>query len=149
MKTALAALLVLVALVIAFLWAQPNGGPSETRISGDAAKRAADVSAMPANRAGPARWDASGRFRCSVDSPTFARTCGFRLVRNRTDASVHIWVRNLAKDKAEYRILQYANETFASNDDSKVSWERKGEQWWVNVDGKEFYMIPDGVLRAE
>jgi hypothetical protein len=148
-KTWIVASVILLALIALALWAQSNGDPSEIRISDDAAKRVAGGTAMPASHAGPAKWDASGRFACSVDSATFARTCGFRLVRNEDGKSVDIWVRNLAKNKAEYRVFHYVDETFTSNEDSEVTWQRRGDKWSLSVDGKEFYLIPDALIRAD
>jgi hypothetical protein len=145
----IAGLVALLALMTSSVWAQPNSDSLDTGTPADAAKAATGAGAMPADNRGPEKWDASGRVKCSVDSATFSRTCGFRVVRNRNEKSVTIWIRNLAKNKADYRVLRYADETFTSNDDSKVTWQRKGDNWLVRVDSKEFYRIPDRLTRAD
>lgn len=104
---------------------------------------------MPVGNAGPEHWDAAGRVKCSVGSETFARTCGFRLVRNRSDKSVDLWVRNLVRGKATYRFFRYAGETFTTNDGAKAAWQRRGNKWSVNIDGIEFYLVPDTLLQGD
>lgn len=96
--------------------------------------------------AGPEKWDAAGRVPCSVDRDTFERTCGYRALRNPEEKKADLWIRNLAKGKAEYRVLHYADGTFTGNDDSKISAQREDAGWAVGVDGKEFYFIPDRLL---
>jgi len=147
-KTTIAAAAVLLALIVIAVWLRQDHDQPATQIPENTEKEAVNESGVPTNNAGPAKWDAAGRFRCSLDKPTFTRTCGFRLVHHKDDKSVDIWIRNLAKDKAEYRVFHYANETFATNDDSKVTWQRKDNNWWVSVNAKEFYAIPYASLRA-
>lgn len=123
-------------------------GTDSPGIEGAAVPTAARSPVAPANKAGPAKWDAAGRVKCSIGNETFTRTCGFRLVRNQPEEAADIWIRNLAKNKAEYRFLHYANETFASDDGSKVTWTRKAKGWSVQVDGKEFYLVPDRLIHG-
>lgn len=141
MRTSIAGLTALLVFVASPLSAQPS-------VSDQAAKPEAARAATPVSNAGPAKWDAAGRVNCSVDRDTFARTCGFRLVRNRPEKSADIWIRNLAKNKSEYRVLHFANEAFTSNDNSKVAWERRDDKWRVSVDGKEFYLISDALIQG-
>jgi len=128
------------------LLAQPLAAQTETIAV--ATKSPASRTPVSASNAGPEKWDAAGRVRCSVDRDTFDRTCGYRAVRNLADKSADIWIRNLAHGKADYRFLRYANDSFTTNDDSQVVWGRKKDKWWVKVDGKEFYLIPDALIHG-
>lgn len=121
----------------------------ESGIGAEAATVTGAVPPLPTGSAGPEKWDASGRVKCSVDRPSFDRTCGFRLVRHRRDKITDIWIRNLARAKASYRILRYANQTFTAADDSSVTAQLRGHLWQVTVGGKEFYLIPEALMAAD
>jgi hypothetical protein len=136
----------LLILVAAPSSSQANSGTLDTGTAVGVAKPT--PRRVAASNAGPAKWDAAGRVKCSVDSDTLGRTCGFRIVRNQPEAAVDIWIRNLAKGKAEYRFFRYTNQSFIGNDDSAVAWKRKGDNWSVSVDEKEFYLIPDSLLHG-
>jgi len=34
------------------------------------------------------------------------------------------------------------------NDRSKLAWQRKDDNWWVSVDGKERYFIADALIHG-
>lgn len=110
-------------------------------ISGDAKKAIA-------GNAGPAKWDASGSVKCSAGAPGLERECGFRVVRNLPKQSAGVWIANIAKGESEYRFLHYADKQFTTSDSAKLAWQRKDDNWWISVDGKEFYLIPDALIHG-
>jgi len=104
--------------------------------------------ATAATNAGPAKWDASGKVKCSLGSDKFDKQCGFRVVRDLPTQAADIWIGNVANGESDYRFLRYANRAFTSNDSSKLAWQRKDDNWWVSVNGKEFYFIPDALIHG-
>jgi len=109
---------------------------------------AKQASAAAAGNAGPSKWDASGSVKCSAGSATLDKQCGFRVVRDLPKKAADIWVANIAKGEAEYRFFHYADKVFTTNDSAKLSWQRQDDNWWVGVDGKEFYLIPDALIHG-
>jgi hypothetical protein len=118
-------------------------------VSGGARPSGASAgAAAAATNAGPAKWDASGMVRCSAGSDKFDRQCGFRVVRDLPKQAADIWVGNVANGESDYRFLHYADKVFTTNDSSKLAWQRKDDNWWVSVNGKEFYFIPDALIHG-
>ena len=101
-----------------------------------------------ATHAGPAKWDASGSVKCSAGSDTFDQMCGFRVVRDLPKKAADIWIGNAANGQSDYRYLHYADKVFTTNDKSKLAWQRKDDNWWVSVNGREFYFIPDALIHG-
>jgi hypothetical protein len=50
--------------------------------------------------------------------------------------------------ESDYRFLHYANRAFTTNDSSKLAWQRKDDNWWISVNGREFYFIPDALIHG-
>ena len=120
-------------------------------VSGDANKSggaAPAAATAAAGNAGPAKWDASGNVKCSAGSDKFDKECGFRVVRDLPKKAADIWIANIANGQADYRYLHYADKVFTGNDKAKLAWQRKDDNWWVSVDGKEFYFIPDALIHG-
>lgn len=122
----------------------------EVAVVGDAKKPVASAAPAPAavTNAGPAKWDASGYVKCSAGSDKFDKQCGFRVVRDRPREAADIWIGNIANGEADYRHLRYENKSFRTNDSSKPSWQRRDDNWSVNVGGKEFYLVPDALIHG-
>jgi len=96
---------------------------------------------------GPTRYDASGSIKCSAGKPTLDRQCGFRVIREKGKARAEIWIASpIRSDKPVYRVLYFSEKMFTTRGPSDLSWQRQEDNWWVGVDGKEFYFIPDAAL---
>jgi hypothetical protein len=119
----------------------------DVAVSGDVKKSGA-ASAAVASNAGPPKGDASGSVKCSAGSDKFDKQCGFRVVRDLANKAADIWIGNVANGEADDRFLHYADKVFTTNDKSKLAWQRKDDNWWVSVDGKEFYFIPDALIHG-
>jgi hypothetical protein len=50
--------------------------------------------------------------------------------------------------ESDYRFLHYANRAFTTNESSKLAWQRKDDNWWISVNGREFYFIPDALIHG-
>ena len=119
-------------------------------VSGDVKKSnapAAGVSPVAGNT-GPAKWDASGNVKCSAGSDKFDQQCGFRVVRDLPKKAADIWIANVANNQADYRYLHYADKVFTGNDKAKLAWRRVDDNWWLSVDGREFYFVPDALIHG-
>ncbi len=86
----------------------------------------------------PARSDATGEVECSAGDATLDQWCEFRVVRNEFGAT--IWVVKPGTD-TDVRVLYFESDAWSSDDDSKLSGDRKDNDWLVKVDGKECYMV--------
>jgi len=119
----------------------------DVAVSGEAKKPNAATAATSGN-AGPSRWDASGSVKRSAASATLDKQCGFRVVRQRPAQAADIWIANIARAEAESRFLRYQNKvsSFTTNDQGRIAWQRQDYNWWVSVDGNEFYLIPDALI---
>ena len=96
---------------------------------------------------GPEKYDAYGEIKCSTDKPTLDQWCEFRVLRDLSKHSAEIWVGNIAfKDELHYRVLYFAAGKFTTNDNAKLAWPRQDDNWWVGVDGREFYFITDALI---
>jgi len=95
-------------------------------------------------QAGPVKFNASGNTRCSTGSSTLTLQCAFRVVR-KPGGSAEIWLDRPAA-KGQPRVLLFSQGEFTSKDNAKVSTRKEGDTWYVTVDGKEVYMIPDAMI---
>jgi len=96
---------------------------------------------------GPEKYDAYGEIKCSTDKPTLDQWCEFRVLRDLSKHSAEIWIGNIAfKDELHYRVLYFADGKFTTNDKAKLAWQRQDDNWWVSVDGREFYFITDALI---
>ncbi len=91
----------------------------------------------------PARFDATGEVECSAGGATLGQWCEFRVVRGSFGAT--LWVVKPGTD-TDVRVLYFESDAWSSDDDSKLSWDRKTDDWLVKVDGKEFYLVFDEVI---
>ena len=96
---------------------------------------------------GPVKYDAHGEIKCSADKPALDQWCEFRVLRDLSKHSAEIWITNITfKDEVHYRVLYFADDTFSTNDKAKLAWQRQDDNWRVDVDGREFYFIPDALI---
>jgi hypothetical protein len=93
----------------------------------------------------PRDTDASGHLPCSAGEPGFKRECPFRVRRNRYGATVWTFKPGSAKD---LRVLYFESDAFSTDDATKLDWNRRSDNWWVGAGGREFYLIPDAVIRG-
>jgi hypothetical protein len=57
-------------------------------------------------------------------------------------------LRPCAPAKAGYRFFHYSAKVFTTSDRSRLAWQRKDDNWWISVDGREFYFIPDALIHG-
>lgn len=94
----------------------------------------------------PAKFNATGDFRCSAGSAALDKQCTFRVVRKRGGDGTELWIVNPdAKSPVKYRMLRYAQKAFTTNDGAKATAVRQEDNWKVQVGG-EHYFIPDAAI---
>ena len=109
-----------------------------------------DITGRPASAARgttpPAKYDASGKIRCSEDKETFDRQCDFRVVRHFATRSAQIWIAYGPDGRT--RVLHYADRKFTTDDGARISAQRQNDTWRVSIGGREFYLIPDALIHG-
>lgn len=97
-----------------------------------------------AGHEGPAKFDSTGNTRCSTGSPNLNLQCAFRVAR-KPGGAAEIWLDRPAA-KGQTRVLLFSQGEFTSKDAAKVTTRKESDTWYVTVDGKEVYMIPDAMI---
>lgn len=97
-----------------------------------------------AGHGGPAKVDAKGDTRCSTGSSNLNLQCAFRVAR-KPGGSAEIWL-DRPGAKGQMRVLHFSRGEFTSPDKAKVTTRKDSDTWYVTVEGKEVYMIPDAMI---
>lgn len=109
-----------------------------------------DITSRPASAARgstpPAKYDASGKIRCSEDRETLDRQCDFRVVRHFATRSAQIWIAYGPDGRT--RVLHYADKKFTTDDGARISAQRQNDNWRLGIGGREFYLIPDALIHG-
>lgn len=98
----------------------------------------------PAGQAGPAKVDAKGDTRCSTGSSNLNLQCAFRVAR-KAGGSAEIWL-DRPGAKGQTRVLHFSKGEFTSTGNAKVTTRKESDTFYVTVDGKEVYMIPEAMI---
>jgi len=70
-------------------------------------------------------------------------------VRDLPRKAADIWIANIAfKSEERHRFFHYENNVFTTEDKAKLGWQRQDDNWWISVDGKEFYLVPDALIQG-
>lgn len=96
----------------------------------------------------PAKFNATGTFKCSAASEALNKECTFRVVRKRGGDGTELWIQNADPASAvKYRLLRYANKGFTTNGGAKATAIRKEDEgsWRVQVE-QEHYLIWDAAI---
>lgn len=91
----------------------------------------------------PASGDASGRIVCSGKKENIKSFCEFRVKRNPNGAT--IWMVKPGSLNT-LRALYFENDTFTTDDNSKIKQVRVDDNWKVYVGISELYIIPDALI---
>jgi hypothetical protein len=94
----------------------------------------------------PATHDASGQLRCINLQAQSNTWCDFRV--KRSPGAATIWVVRPENPQA-LRVLYFENKTFSTDDTSKMSWRREGDNFRITVGENEMYIIPDAALYGD
>ena len=98
----------------------------------------------PAGQPGPAKVDAKGDTRCSTGSSKLNLQCAFRVAR-KPGGRAEIWL-DRPGAHGQTRVLRFTKGEFTSPDKAKVTTRKDSDTFYVTVDGKEVYMIPEAMI---
>jgi hypothetical protein len=124
----------------------------DARSSGKTAQYTLDIdisdrpASAPTGSAPPAKYDASGKIRCSDGKDTLDRECDFRVVRNLSAKSAQIWIGHAPGGRT--RVLHFADRRFTTDDGGAVAARRQDDAWRLGIGNREFYLIPDAVIHG-
>ncbi|VXD14430.1 hypothetical protein [Planktothrix paucivesiculata] len=89
-------------------------------------------------------YDATGTVKCSANQAIFDKECEFGVLRGDSgSASVSV---NKATNKRQERILNFDKNGVTTPQDGKLTWEKIEGNWWIGIDNREFYLIPEIVI---
>lgn len=94
----------------------------------------------------PAKYDASGKIRCSEGRDSLDHECDFRVVRNLSAGSAQIWIGHAPGGRT--RVLHYADRRFTTDDGAAVAARRQSDNWRLSIGNREFYLIPDALVQG-
>jgi hypothetical protein len=133
---------------------EPKGmGTSEKLAVGAAAAIAAgliaskmggssDDQGSPTGKYTTADYDATTSFRCSMNKPTHDKSCPAGITRgSRGSATIHI-----TTPVGTERTLNFAHGDVTTPDRGRLDWGKQGDEWYIGIDDREFYIVPDAAV---
>jgi hypothetical protein len=96
-------------------------------------------------------YHATGKVPCSVGTdPKGSSQCSFGVIRlgpGRADVYLASPGFDVALHKDQLRVLKFhGNKVTSAKADEKVTFEKKGDEWSITVNGFQYYSIPDAVI---
>jgi hypothetical protein len=97
--------------------------------------------------AAPRYYDASAPLPCSTTPSSFDMTCEGIVIRDYTNRSAKFWIRSpMDASYSRARAFSYTNGVFEHGENKKLTVDRKGDESYLNLEGKMFYKIPDAFV---
>ena len=96
-------------------------------------------------------YHATGKVPCSVGTdPEGSSQCSFGVIRlgpGRADVYLASPGFDVTLHKDQLRVLKFdGNRVTSAKPDEKVTFEKKGDEWSIAVNGFQYYSIPDAVI---
>jgi len=130
------------ALLLSLLATACVGGPSDAP---DTENTEAPAEIDPSDL-GPTEYDASGTMPCSVGSPSFDESCGWRVLRDGSGGA-EIWISNIASDvKPAYRVLLFSDGEFTTQDGTPLEVSKEEDMWTISVEDGGYFQFADAVI---
>ena len=108
--------------------------------SGPAAKQADNPTAPYTT----ADYDATTLLPCSIGEASHDRSCPAGIRRGKAGSgNASIWVE--APDGSE-RELRFEHGDVTTPGEGKLTWGKQSDEWYIGIDGREFYIVPDAAL---
>jgi hypothetical protein len=89
-------------------------------------------------------FDATTLLPCSLDTPSHSKRCPAGIHRGAPgsgSATIHV----TAPDGVE-RVLEFAQGNVATPGGGKLTWEKQGDEWFIGIDNREFYVVPEAAV---
>ncbi|MCV2867629.1 hypothetical protein OEW28_03190 [Defluviimonas sp. WL0002] len=88
-------------------------------------------------------FDATTMLPCSLDEPTQDQSCPAGILRG---AAGEATIRVTAPDGVE-RVLEFSAEgAIASPGTDGLTWAKDGDNWYVGIGGREYYIVPEAAV---
>lgn len=100
-------------------------------------------SANSATAGAPAKFDATGMFKCSSGKPSHDQQCAF-WVKRKGNSAATIWLKR--PDNKGNRVLEFATSNVTSPQPGKISWGKQSDNWFIGIDNNEFYIVVDAAI---
>jgi hypothetical protein len=109
------------------------------------------VTGRPDAKVAGTPYHATGKVPCSVGTdPKGSSQCSFGVIRlgpGRADVYLASPGFDVAIHKDQLRVLKFdGNKVTSAKADEKVTFEKKGDEWSITVNGFQYYSIPDAVI---
>ena len=89
-------------------------------------------------------FDATSYFRCSLGSPSHDQRCPAGIYRgDRGSASIRIKAPN-----GRERVLNFDRGDVTTPDGGRLTWGKQGDEWYVGIDNREFYIVPQAAIEG-
>ena len=89
-------------------------------------------------------YDATTLLPCSLDTPSHSEHCPAGIRRGPPgsgSATIHV----TTPDGAE-RVLEFAEGDVTSPGGGELTWGKQGDEWYIGIDNREFYVIPEAAV---
>lgn len=87
-------------------------------------------------------YSATSYFRCSMGSPTHDQSCPAGIRRGeRGSASIRI-----RRPDGRERVLDFRNGDVTTPGPGRLTWGKDGDEWYIGIDDREFYIVPDAAI---
>lgn len=87
-------------------------------------------------------YDATTSLRCSLNEPSHDRNCAAGILRG---ASGSATIRVTTPVGYE-RTLHFAHGDVSTPDGGRLDWGKQGDEWYIGIDNREFYIVPDAAI---
>ena len=87
-------------------------------------------------------YDATTLLPCSIDVPNYVFECPAGIRRSAPGVAE---IRIQSRDRGE-RVLQFEPGSVAAPDAALIDGEKIGDEWTIEIDGREYYRIPEAAI---
>ena len=87
-------------------------------------------------------YSATAYFRCSTGSPTHDQMCPGGIHRgDRGSASIRV-----KRPDGGERVLNFDRGDVTTPGHGRLTWGKDGDDWYIGIDNREFYIVPDAAI---
>jgi len=88
------------------------------------------------------QYDATTALRCSMNRPTHDKSCPAGITRGRPGSAT---IRVTTPAGSE-RTLSFAHGDVTTPDGGDLTWGKQGDEWYIGIDNREFYIVPEAAI---
>ena len=109
---------------------------------GSSARRQADAADSPTAPYTTAEYDATTLLPCSVGEASHDQHCPAGIRRGDGGSAS---IRVTAADGFE-RVLNFEGDDVTTPDGGGLTWGKQGDEWYIGIDNREFYVVPEAAV---